>query len=115
MEHNKDYEELFAQYSKKSNEELQKIANSDGEYREVAKQVAIDILNSDRTEYNNWVKEKEQTENIKKQKEEATENHPLIGVLSQIAGDLRFLKNVVIVLIILYVLGALFIAFNIVQ
>lgn len=114
MEHSKEYEELFSQYSKKSNDELEKIANSGSEYREVAKQVAIDILNSDRTEYIKSVKEKEQKETIRKQKEEATENHPLIGVLSQIAGDLRFLKNVVIVLIVIYILGALLIAIKLI-
>lgn len=112
MEHGKECEELFSQYSKKSNEELEKIVNSGSEYREVAKQVAADILSSDRTEYIKSVEEKEQKEIIRRQKEEATENHPLISVVSQIAGDLRFLKNVVIVLIVLYVLGILLIAFN---
>lgn len=114
MEHSKEYEELFSQYSKKSNDELEKIANSGNEYREVAKQVAIDILNSDRVEYKENLKKAEIQERKLQEKEEATQNHPLIGVVSQIANDLRFLKNVVIVLIVLYVLGILFIAINLI-
>lgn len=44
--------------------------NSGNEYREVAKPVAIDILNSDRTEYKNSLKKAEIQENCKRKKKQ---------------------------------------------
>lgn len=112
MEHSKEYQSLYNLYKNKSEKELQEIAQSGEEYQEIAKQVARDILNSDRTEYFSQLKEQEEKESARQKKIEATENHPLYNEIHQISGDLRFLKNIVIVLIILYVLGVFFIALN---
>ena len=112
MEHSKEYQSLYNQYKNKSDKKLQEIAQSGEEYREIAKQVARDILNSDRTEYFSQLKEQEEKQLLRQERIKNTENHPLYNEIHQIAGDLRFLKKVVIVLIILYVLGVLFIAFN---
>ena len=51
MEPSKEYDSLFRQYSDKSQEELERIISSEGDYTELAKKAARDVLNSDRTEY----------------------------------------------------------------
>lgn len=101
MEQSKEYNQLYSQYKDKNNEELSIIANSGDEYTPIAKQVANDILNSDRTEYENKIQQQNNKYVKAQQKIEATENHPLYNDIHQIAGDIRFLKNLVILGIVL--------------
>ena len=61
-----EYNRLFEQYNKKSNEELSEIVNPENGYTEIAKKVASDILNSDRKEYYENIRLKEK-ELVKKQ------------------------------------------------
>lgn len=101
MKKSQRYMELFSQYKNMSDEELFKIANSGDDYQQIAKEVASDILKSDRSEYYQSIEKSERKEAEHQQKIELTENHPLYNDIHQIAGDLRFLKNLVIVGIVL--------------
>lgn len=101
MEQSKEYNQLYSQYKNQTNEELSVIANGGDEYTPIAKQVATDILNSDRTDYENIVQQQNENNVRIQQKIEATENHPLYNDIHQIAGDIRFLKNLVILGIVL--------------
>lgn len=91
MKDQKWYNELYLQYKNKTDEELLKIA----------KDVAKDILSSDRTEYYNSIKAKIENDEKIQQKMELTKSHPLYEDIHQIAGDIRFLKNLIIVGLVL--------------
>lgn len=101
MEKSQRYMELFSQYKNMTDEELLKIINSGDDYQQIAKEVASDILKSDRSEYYQNIQESEKQEAERQQKIELTENHPLYNDIHQITGDIRFLKNLVIVGLIL--------------
>ena len=77
MEPSKEYDSLFRQYSDKSQEELERIISSEGDYTELAKKAARDVLNSDRTEYYQKITEQVNKEKAVTQKIEITQNHPL--------------------------------------
>ena len=96
-----EYNRLFKQYNKKSNEELSEIVNSENGYTEIAQKVASDILNSDRKEYyeNIRLKEKELVEKQKINKDEE---------LLNISRDIHSIKNMMIFFVILTILGLLF-------
>lgn len=96
MEQSKEYDSLFRQYSDKSQEELEMIISSEGDYTELAKKAARDVLNSDRAEYYKKIAEQENKEKAVIQKIEITQNHPLYHDIHQIAGDIRFIKNLII-------------------
>ena len=100
MEKSQRYMELFSQYKNMTDEELLKIVNSD-DYQQIAKEVASDILKSDRSEYYQNIQELERQEAENQQKIKLTKNHPLYNDIHQIAGDIRFLINLVIVGLIL--------------
>ena len=101
MEKSQRYMELFSQYKNMTDEELLKIVNSGDDYQQIAKEVASDILKSGRSEHYQNIQESEKQEAERQQKIELTENHPLYNDIHQIAGDIRFLKNLVIVGLIL--------------
>lgn len=101
MEKSQRYMELLSQYKNMTDEELLKIVNSGDDYQQIAKEVASDILKSDRSEYYQNIQEAEKQEAERQQKIELTESHPLYNDIHQIAGDIRFLKNLVIVGLIL--------------
>ena len=96
MEPSKEYDSLFRQYSDKSQEELERIISSEGDYTELAKKAARDVLNSDRTEYYQKIIEQVNKEKAVTQKIEITQNHPLYHDIHQIAGDIRFMRNLII-------------------
>ena len=101
MEKSQRYMELFSQYKNMTDKELLKIVNSGDDYQQIAKEVASDILKSDRSEYYQNIQKSEKQEAERQQKIELTESHPLYNDIHQIAGDIRFLKNLVIVGLIL--------------
>ena len=74
MEPSKEYDSLFRQYSDKSQEELERIISSEGDYTELAKKAARDVLNSDRTEYYQKITEQVNKEKAVTQKIEITSN-----------------------------------------
>lgn len=90
---------LFEQYKMKSEEELKAIIADDG-YEDIAKDVAREILNSDRTEYHKGQEEIKQAEQryeqINQEKKSAQQVNPLYDDIHQIANDVRFIKNVII-------------------
>ena len=96
-----DNDLIDTDFCDKTNEELLKIANSGEEYQQIAKDVAKDILSSDRTEYYNSIKAKIENDEKIQQKMELTKSHPLYEDIHQIAGDIRFLKNLIIVGLVL--------------
>ena len=101
MEKSQRYTELFSQYKNMTDEELLKIVNSGDDYQQIAKEAASDILKSDRNEYYKNIQESKRQEVERQQKIELTENHPLYNDIHQIAEDIRFLKNLVIVGLVL--------------
>lgn len=92
-----EYNRLFEQYNKKSNEELSEIVNPENGYTEIAQKVASDILNSDRTEYYEKLKIK-QPQNIESDDD----------ILLDIRNDIHSIKNMLIFFVVLTVLGLVF-------
>lgn len=92
----KKYESLHKQYEMYSEEELRKITVENG-YTEIAEQAAKDVLNGDRTAFNEKVRTIEIKEQKIKDKLVAQENDPLYDDIHQIAGDLRFIKNLIVI------------------
>ena len=90
---------LFERYQFMSDDALKEIINSN-EYDDEAKQVAQRILNSDRVAYYQSQQEKEQAIQNQEKKNEARKTDPLYEDIHQIAGDLRFIKNFIIVSVI---------------
>ena len=93
-----EYNRLFEQYNKKSDEELSEIVNPESGYTEIAQKVASDILNSDRTEYYKNIKIK-QSQTTESDKDET---------LLDIRNDIHAIKNMLMFFVILTVLGLLF-------
>ena len=93
-----EYNRLFEQYNKKSDEELSEIANPESGYTEIAQKVASDILNSDRTEY---------YKNIKIKQSQITESDK-DETLLDIRNDIHAIKNMLMFFVILTVLGLVF-------
>ena len=93
-----EYNRLFEQYNKKSDEELSEIVNPESGYTEIAQKVASDILNSDRTEYykNMKIKQSQTTESDKDE------------TLLDIRNDIHAIKNMLMFFVILTVLGLVF-------
>ena len=93
-----EYNRLFKQYNKKSDEELSEIISPENGYTEVAQKVASDILNSDRTEYykNIEIKQLQTTESDKDE------------TLLDIRNDIHAIKNMLMFFVILTVLGLVF-------
>ena len=93
-----EYNRLFEQYNKKSDEELSEIVNPESGYTEIAQKVASDILNSDRTEYYKNIKIK-QSQTTESDKDET---------LLDIRNDIHAIKNMLMFFVILTVLGLVF-------
>ena len=93
-----EYNRLFEQYNKKSDEELLEIVSPENGYTEIAQKVASDILNSDRTEYykNMKIKQSQTTESDKDE------------TLLDIRNDIHAIKNMLMFFVILTVLGLVF-------
>lgn len=86
MEPSKEYDSLFRQYSDKSQEELERIISSEGDYTELAKKAARDVLNSDRTEYYQKITEQVNKEKAVTQKIEITQILPCIMIYIKSQG-----------------------------
>ena len=93
-----EYNRLFEQYNKKSDEELSEIVNPESGYTEIAQKVASDILNSDRTEY---------YKNIKIKQSQITESDK-DETLLDIRNDIHAIKNMLMFFVILTVFGLVF-------
>lgn len=95
-------EALYNQFKSMTDEQLKEII-ADNEYEEVAKEVARDILNSDRKEYlqrQEEIKQAEQhQENIQQEKYQAQQTNPLYDDIHQMAKDIRFMRNLIIALL----------------
>lgn len=93
-----EYNRLFQQYNKMSNEELSKIIKPENGYTEIAINVASDILKSDRTEYyKNLEHEQQMTE--EKQKIDKDE------IFINVSRDIHSIKNMLLFFVILTILG----------
>ena len=109
-ENNKEYIRLFREYSNKPTEELETIIASSEDYTDIAKRVAQEIIDTGRLEYNEQIKknkeEQKRKEAIQQEKYQNTLTNPLYDDIHQIAGDLRFIKNLIIIgLVCGFVLG----------
>ncbi len=98
---------LYEQYKTMSDDKLRLII-SDNDYEDLAKEVAEEILNSDRTEYHQKqedIKRAEQRqEENKNAKISAQQTNPLYDDIHQIAKDVSFIKNVIVVSIVIVVI-----------
>ncbi len=98
---------LYEQYKTMSDDNLRLII-SDNDYEDLAKVVAKEILNSDRTEYHQKQEdikraELKQEEN-KNTKISAQQTNPIYDDIHQIAKDISFIKNVIVIGIVLTVI-----------
>lgn len=102
--------ELYNRYKLYSTEELKEITVENG-YTKEAEEVAFNILSGNRTEYHQKIQlqqEQEMMELLKKQKQkEFKQAFPSYNDIHQIAEDLRFLKNVTIIFIALFIISCL--------
>lgn len=89
MINNEEYNSLYEKYKSMTNEQLEEIINSGEQYRDVAKQVAKDILNGTKTEYKN-------SSNYT-----GEENHMQTY---DMAGDIHFIKNAMMFFVILTII-----------
>lgn len=87
---------LCEQCKLKSDEELKEIINSN-DYEDYAKDIAKEILNSDRKEYHQYQSSINKKEQAEEQKINAQKTDPLYDDIHQIAKDLRFIKNLFII------------------
>lgn len=85
---------LYNQFKYKSDEELNAIIHDDS-YDDVAKEIAKEILNGDRTAYHNIEQKQKQIEEREEAKIAAQLANPLYDDIHQIADDVHFIKNVV--------------------
>ena len=85
---------LYNQFKYKSDEELNAIIHDDS-YDDVAKEIAKEILNGDRTAYHNIEQKQKQIEEREEAKIAAQLTNPLYDDIHQIADDVHFIKNVV--------------------
>ena len=90
MRNNEEYNSLYEKYKSMTNEQLEEIINSGEQYRDIAKQVAKDILNGTKTEYKNssdYTRE---------------ENHVQTY---DMAEDIHFIKNAMMFFVILAIIS----------
>lgn len=90
MRNNEEYNSLYEKYKSMTNEQLEEIINSGEQYRDIAKQVAKDILNGAKTEY-------------KKPSNYAGEEKDIQTY--DMAGDIHFIKNAMMFFVILTIIG----------
>lgn len=81
-ENDSEYLRTYAWFNSKTTEELKAIINAGEEHTDIAKQVARDIIETGRPNYKINTKE------------------PLYEEIHMIARDLRFIKNVIIVVMV---------------
>lgn len=110
-EYEEEYKRIYEKYKTKDDNFLRNII-ADDSYTPEAKQAAQDILNSDRTEfYQEEEKQRlEREEIVQKNKElyDSRKSNPLYEDIHQIAGDIRFIKNLIIFGIVVAVLFGLY-------
>lgn len=93
-----EYDRLYEQYSKKSNEDLLEIMNSENDYTKTAKKVACDVFYSDRTSYYETTKEQtKKNQKIDKDK-----------LFFNLCHDIHSIKNMLLFFVILTILGIIF-------
>lgn len=101
----KKTESLRKQYEMYSEEELRKITVDNG-YTEVAEQVAKELLIGEREAFKKAQEEEVHREQKAMRVSAAREENPLYDDIHQIAGDLRFIKNLIIIgLVCAFALG----------
>ena len=98
-------ERLYDMLKNKSDDELRQIINDNG-YGEITKNVAKTILNSNRPEHIKQQETYENAQRIENEKKFAQYTNPLYDDIQQIAGDVRFIKNFIIISVIIAVVIA---------
>lgn len=94
---------LYNQYKNYSDKQLTEIINDDG-YETIAKEIAKEILNSDRKEYHQKQKliqeQEEYQKKINQEKTSAQLTNPLYDDIHQMAHDIHTIKNIILFLLI---------------
>lgn len=106
------YESLLNQYKMKPEEELLQITIENG-YTEDAEKAAKYILSSNRADYKAYIQQKDNLERRNDEMYQARVDNPLYEDIHQLAGDIRFIKNLIIVMLVIAVLASLFVGFQI--
>ena len=106
MKNTSEYERLYELYKDKPFDELETIAkNEDGGYSDEAQKVAVNLLSGKNQEFLQYKRKREEEIRIKtkheNEKAEAREKSPLYEDVHQIAKDVRWFKNLVILFIVL--------------
>lgn len=91
---------LYNRFKYLNDDELREII-ADDSYDKTAKEVASEILSGDRKEYYEQQERMAAAEEARKSnetiKDSARQTNPLYDDLHQIAGDIRFIKNCIII------------------
>lgn len=107
---NAEFNRLFEQYSKKSDEELSEIIKPENGYTETAMRAASAVLQSDRSDYYQSIKRGEENK-AEKEKVDGKEGAGM-GVMPDkesaflaLCSDIHTIKNILIFFAVLTVLG----------
>lgn len=104
-----NYDSLYNQYKLEDEDFLKSVTVENG-YTEQAEQVAKDVLSSDRKEYHELQRRVEERVLFDEKMEKERTNNPLYEDIHQMATDIRFIRNFIIVSMILAVIGVIFVA-----
>lgn len=107
-----DYDSLYNQYKLKDEDFLKSITVENG-YTEEAEQAAKDVLSSDRKEYHELQRIAEERELFDEKMEQKRTNNPLYEDIHQMATDIRFIKNFIIVSLVIAAIVGIFIGIKI--
>ena len=90
MRNNEEYNSLYEKYKSMTTEQLEEIINSGEQYRDIAKQVAKDILNGSKTEYKNPSNYNREESHVR---------------TYDMAKDIHFIKNAMMFFVILEIIS----------
>lgn len=107
-----NYDSLYDQYKMKDEEFLKSITVDNG-YTEEAEQVAKDVLSSDRKEYKERQRQAEERERFEEKMLQDRVNNPLYEDIHQMATDIHFIKNLIIVSLVIAAIAGIFIGMKI--
>ena len=107
-----DYDSLYNQYKLKDEDFLKSITVENG-YTEEAEQAAKDVLSSDSKEYNELQRIAEEREAFEEKMLQDRVNNPLYEDIHQMATDIHFIKNLIIVSLVIAAIAGIFIGMKI--
>jgi hypothetical protein len=100
------YQTLVEQFAMYNQNELQEVIN-DNESSDEAVKAAKYILSGKSTEQREYQAEIQKHESLVREKQDNMVSNPLYDDLHQLAGDIRFIKNIIIIGIVFEVINVI--------